>query len=197
MRVVKHWNTLPRKAAESPSLHIFKTWPDMAREAGLADLQRSLPTQWFCEQDHSSLPNCCQWACPQGTHLEPHHVDNTLPCSLCSLLVIVFWFMLSLLLYTTVSSPELRETSCFWLIPTIHSPSPPPALIVSIIAMSRNLQPSLFSSNPPLWVCSNHRSRKKGCQTSLPPCVSLAPHLLQFWSFPWTSVMNELKTHFC
>lgn len=99
---------------------------------------------------------------------------------------------------TAVSSPQLTEICYFWLVPTMSSSSPSPALNSSITAVSRNVQPSLFSSNPPLQACSSHRNSKQRMLAvflSLPLCVSLAPHLPYFWSFPWPLVTNELKTH--
>jgi len=56
LRVMEHWNRLPRDAVDSPSLEIFKTRldkvlckpalgdPVSARGGGLDDPQRSLPT---------------------------------------------------------------------------------------------------------------------------------------------------------
>ncbi|KAK4806239.1 hypothetical protein QYF61_013383 [Mycteria americana] len=41
VKVTKHLNSLPRELVESPSLEIFKSFPDMV---GPYDLQRSLPT---------------------------------------------------------------------------------------------------------------------------------------------------------
>ena len=63
LKVMEHWNRLPREAVESPSLQIFQTclykvlcsllWVTLLRQGvGLSDPQRSLLTPtilWFCD----------------------------------------------------------------------------------------------------------------------------------------------------
>ena len=69
VRVMEHWNRLPREAVESPSMEIFKTSLDaylcnllqgvcFSRQLGLNDLLRTLPTPlilWYGEHVVSYL----------------------------------------------------------------------------------------------------------------------------------------------